>query len=321
MTVFATSKEKRENRPYRVHTFQSCRIFPYWPKGLYSAIRNKARLFDAIEIQGINSVDPIVADLTRHHLPVYVTPHYHEIASSRILGPMKNMYDNFFVMNFLQKTEKIVCVSEMEKMSIIRRFGYDLSEKILIIPNGVDLEAIRKATPFNVDETVILYIGRIKEHKNISRAITAISYLPDNYVFYVIGEGGLREELESISRKLGLERRVRFLGRIPDLMVYKWLKTSSLLVNFSKMEAFGITVLEALAARKPALVNNKFGLKELAGKFSGGVFPIDVEKTKPKDLAIAMEKTSSIKVDFALEKYSWDFLAEQVENMYLEDLT
>lgn len=82
-----------------------------------------------------------------------------------------------------------------------------------------------------------------------------------------------------------------------------------------------MTVLAALAAGKPVIVNEESGLKELAEKFEG-VFPVQAHEFRDRDsieeLARIMEEKigGTVKVD--LSEYDWNNIAKRVEDVYLE---
>ncbi len=102
-----------------------------------------------------------------------------------------------------------------------------------------------------------------------------------------------------------------------DKEVYRWLKTCSVLINLSEIEALGITIVEALAARKGAIVNNKLGLAELAREFEGAVFPVNRKGTDPAELATAIEQIVSRRIaPVDLEEFHWNRIANEVFDVY-----
>ncbi|MCX5998333.1 MAG: glycosyltransferase [Chloroflexi bacterium] len=117
-------------------------------------------------------------------------------------------------------------------------------------------------------------------------------------------------------KKLRLGDRVRLLSGLPDEAVHRWYKTCRLVVNLSSQEAFGITVVEGLAAGKPVLVNNRMALTELAGKFAA-VHAVDAGRLSPEQMAREMARLCDVGVVPAdLSAYDWDSIAAQMAEVY-----
>jgi glycosyltransferase involved in cell wall biosynthesis len=90
-------------------------------------------------------------------------------------------------------------------------------------------------------------------------------------------------------------------------------------VNLSEIEAFGITVLEALAAGTPALVNEKLGLRELARRFDRAVFSIPVEAVSARELAETIRDVAGIDIGLVdLNDFRWDRIVAQTLDAYKE---
>jgi len=90
-------------------------------------------------------------------------------------------------------------------------------------------------------------------------------------------------------------------------------------VNLSGIEAFGITVLESLAAGTPALVNDKLGLRELARHFGSAVFSIRVDKVSSLELAKAIEDVAGTHIGpVDLNDFRWEGIAAQTLRVYEE---
>ena len=69
-----------------------------------------------------------------------------------------------------------------------------------------------------------------------------------------VGDGPSREYLATLARDLGVEKRCVFLGEQPRTWVYENLHRYDLLVQPSRQEGFGLTIVEAMAAKVPVLV-------------------------------------------------------------------
>ncbi len=270
--------------------------------------------FDIIHAHNYHAFPALFASLVKGGKFVF-TSHYHGTGSTAFRDFLNRLY-KLLGSKIFKRADKVLCVSEYEKDLVMRDFGVDDND-IVVIPNGLNLEGIKEAKPFEFDGDLILYVGRLEKYKNIHLVIKAMKFLPKTH-FYIIGKAGnYKNELENLIRKLNLENRVKILDNVSDSEKYRWLKTCLLFVNLSGVEAFGITVLEALAAGKPVVVNEEGGLRELADKFEG-VFPVDAKEVSIEGLARVMEERIEGNVRVDLSEYDWDNVAKRIEEVYLE---
>ena len=324
IAIYCSSPSKKETgmtvwNGVPVRVFRRQGVFPYWPYGFLEAIDevNRSKSFDLIHVQGVRSLEPLLTVFgNRGNLPYCITPHFHPKASSVFLSFIKFFYDPFVVSRLLANSKKIICVSETEEQFLLRMFGRSLHSKIQVIPNGVDLTRFkRNLRKRSQSRVTLLYVGRLEKYKKVDMAIKLVGKLGDNYILRIIGDGPYKQQLQRMVTALGLENVV-FHGFLSDEEVYQHFDNCDVLVNFSEIEAFGISVLEALAAGKPAVVNNKFGLKELAKKFPGAVFSVDLEKMGISEVAKTIEDALGAEVDVDLSRYSWEHVASETAQLY-----
>jgi len=251
------------------------------------------------------------------------TPHYHGKGSTFFRNLLNKPYSIFGNMIF-NNSGRIICVSEYEKELVIRNFPGINERKIIIIPNGILLRDIEEAQAYDFCPKLVLFIGRLERYKNIQLIIKAMRYLPD-FSFLIIGSSGsYRKDLEDIIRNFRLEGRVRILDNVTETEKYAWLKTCSLFMNLSEIEAFGITVLEALAAGKPVIVNGKGGLSEFAVKFDNVTQVIvdeNMDDTAIHNLANLMKEKIGIVAQPDVGQYDWANIVKKIETVYCELLT
>jgi len=213
------------------------------------------------------------------------------------------------------RTDLTVCVSEYEKSLVMRDFRVP-EMKTVVISNGVDLESFHRALAFEKDGKVLLVVGRLEAYKNVHLAVRLVRELPVEYSLVVIGDGPCRDELRFLAERLGVAHRVRLINGASRADLLRWYKTCDLVLNFSEQEAFGITVLEGLAAGKPVLVNNRAGLAELALRFKA-VSSLDVHRTSVRDIASRVQKiVSGYNFPVNLRDYTWDEAVEQYIETY-----
>ena len=272
----------------------------------------KKSRFDVVHAHNYHALPALFAALAKEDEIFVFNPHYHGAGSTpfrdRLNRPYKNLGSRIF-----DKSDTIICDSNYERKLVESNFGN--RDNIEIVPSGVDLDEIRNAKPLELDEEFVLYLGRLDRYKNVQSAIRAMRYLPQDLHFYIGGVGDYARELESLIGELDLEGRVKLLGFVPEEDKYRWMKSCQVFVNLSGVEAFGITVLEALAAGATVVVNAEGGLSEFAEKFDA-VRSVRPEDISPKELAQAIECSIGKVINDDLDGYDWRSIVANIENIY-----
>ncbi len=201
----------------------------------------------------------------------------------------------------------------------------------IVIPNAVDVRrfdptidgmAVRQRLKISLDRPVALLVGRIVPHKGVEHFIEAARELP-GVQFLVAGEGSSLEAMERLAESLGVKDRVRFLGRISQDNLPKVYAACDLFVlpSVSRLEAFGIVALEAMATGKPVVVADIPGVREVIEDGREGLL---ADPVNPRDLA---EKMRRLVEDPALrqemgrlgrEKVLANFTTEKVADQILK---
>jgi glycosyltransferase involved in cell wall biosynthesis len=298
-----------------VRTYKTNKRAGYLSPRMFGDLKRFAHDFDVVHAHGSSSLIPLMAALAVSDTLLVVSPYFHPQASGRLLRILKPPFERLVDPYILRKANTVVCVSETEADTIRRRFS--VSNKIVVIYPGVNADEIQNAEPYDFDGTLLLYVGRLERYKNVQRIIDAVEYLPKDFAFYVIGEGPYKGELATIIERKRLEGRVRLLGVCNDADLYRWIKTSALLVNLSEVESFGITVLEALAAGKPVLVNGRSGLRELALRFGWAISAISPEELNSRELAKAIDRAAHNEIGSVdLDDFQWENIADRTLRLY-----
>jgi len=134
---------------------------------------------------------------------------------------------------------------------------------------------------------VILALSRLHTKKGLDTLLQATKLLPDVYV-WLAGEGPLRDKLEKLTRKLGLEARVRFLGWRTDRGAL--LRAADVCVLPSRYEPFGTVILEAWAAGTPLVAAKSAGPAAHVNDGKNGLLvPIDDYKALAEALGRATQ--------------------------------
>lgn len=168
-------------------------------------------------------------------------------------------------------TDRVVAVCERVAESVISRKRIPRG-KVVVIHNGVDLrrfsvthdrDRVRRELKIEPDAPVVGFVGRFSEEKNLPallRALAGVRAVRPEAVCVLVGEGPLLGDLHHQSEALGVVSGLRFTGFRRD--VERILQALDVFVLPSWTEGLSITLLEAMAAGKPAVVTDVGGSSE-----------------------------------------------------------
>jgi glycosyltransferase involved in cell wall biosynthesis len=200
-------------------------------------------------------------------------------------------------------TDKIVVISPQQFREIHEEVGIGRREQFEIVPLGIDIDAFRNVAEkrrlfreefsLGTDEIAVGFVGRLTEIKDVSMylqvAAEVLAQDPRLAIrFFVVGDGHLRSELELEAEKLNLGSSVVFTGNRTDIAAaYAGLDVVSLT---SRNEGTPLSLIEAMAARRPVISTMVGGVRDLLGEkteqnegFSIFERGIGVETRSPSD--------------------------------------
>jgi len=161
------------------------------------------------------------------------------------------------IKRIVAKSDTIFCVSTLIKKSLEKISNVPVRVVPSILDVG-DFEPYKGPKEYD-----IVTIGSLQEEKNHYLLLRACSLLRNPVKLLIIGDGPMREFLESISRKKGFN--VKFIGEIPHKQVYRELQKSKIYVHVSRTEGLPVSVLEALYSSLPVILVESPYVQDLKG--------------------------------------------------------
>ena len=217
----------------------------------------------------------------RENIPAIISIHNTYNKQKKIHRRLINRY-------LLKYTSAIIVGSDDIKKDVIK---YDRAPDKLIhtIPNSINLSSIqtnfsresaRKNLGLSNDDLVLGTIGRLEEQKGHAFLINALAILQQknyNLKLLIVGDGRLRNELESQVAELSLESQVIFLGTRTDLGDI--FPAINIFVMPSLWEGLSLAMLTAMAAGLPVIATDVGGVRDVLEGNSCGlvVSPRDAE--------------------------------------------
>ena len=116
-------------------------------------------------------------------------------------------------------------------------------------------------------------IGRLVPQKDYPTLLNAFSNVLKSLSeteLYIVGEGYLQKDLIKLSKSLGINDKVHWLGKTE--YTKEFLSRLDLFILPSKYEGFGLVLLEAMVAKKPIIAANNSAIPEVLGKTYEGFF-------------------------------------------------
>ncbi|MCA6058336.1 glycosyltransferase [Thalassolituus sp. ST750PaO-4] len=313
----------------------------------------KLHLFRNRGVLGYFTMVPAVRKLLREINPDIVNAHYASGygTTARLVGyrpwvlsvwgsdvydfPHKSSLHKWLVKKNLRGADRVASTSYC-MADETRTLTPELTD-IAITPFGVELSAYGDIKPVSAEQKPKLVIGTVKTMKptyGVDTLIEAYALLRNSLKtkpkldtpeleLRLVGGGDQTTELQALSQRLGVADSVNFVGRVSHNEVPKELARLDIYVALSRIESFGVAIIEAGAAGRPVVVSDAGGLPEVTINGETGFV---VPRENPQAAAAALEElvldaVLRHRMGFAGQKhvaknYSWDACVQKMLKIY-----
>lgn len=227
---------------------------------------------------------------------------------------------------FAHLTDRIVCISEAELKSAMKNH-ISKEDKLELIPNGIDIDAVRSAVPVKRSELgipddafVVGMVGRLSVQKApdvFIRAAEMTHKKIPNSAFIIVGDGEQREEIEDFARAHGLNLVVTGWTDKP----YSYLKDFDVAMLLSRWKGLGLAIVEYMAAEKNVVAARTDAIPSLVDNGVDG-FLVDVdnaEQAAEKVLWLHTHLTEAMDMrKKALQKVMMKYDINRVVNQHID---
>ncbi len=232
----------------------------FFSRPLKQYLTKNSEMYDVVHAHNYHAFPALYAAQAKGKKMLIFTSHYHGAGHSflrkLLFKPYKLMGKTIF-----EKADKVICVSNYEKNIIIK--DHNLSEdKIVVIPNGVNLKEFKGLKKEPKKTRTILFVGRLEKYKGIAYLILAMPLLDIDISLEIVGKGAYQGSLLRLVEKLGVNGRVHFYHDLPRNEIIQKYANADLFALLSSNEAFSVSVAEALSSKTPCIVANTSALKE-----------------------------------------------------------
>ncbi|MGI6370975.1 MAG: glycosyltransferase family 4 protein [Patescibacteria group bacterium] len=138
----------------------------------------------------------------------------------------------------------------------IKKSG-SFASKVIVINHGTN-----KKIPFYASKkTRLVTVARLSPEKNLENAIVAMKHISNHTKLIIIGDGTEKKYLLDLTRKLGVDKKVSFLGYKEK--PYDYISKNDIYISTSSIENFPISILEALSAGLPIIAPKIGGIPDI----------------------------------------------------------
>jgi glycosyltransferase involved in cell wall biosynthesis len=353
VTVF-TPLYNKNDKEYINQDFQIKRLLPWakfgngaflpqliWQLNNFDIVHLHYPFFGAAEIVWLLKI------LKRKKIKLVVTYHM-DVVGALLMKPFFKFHTKFIMPMIIKAADKVIVTSmDYAQTSNIKNVLAKVPGKFIAIPPSVDLERFfpnkkEKQILYNLNlnsqtDKVLLFVGALdKAHyfKGIDFLINSFNVLDHSgcadcgykIKLVIVGSGNLRNKYEQEVKNAGLQDKILFAGYVLDEDLPKYYNIADVVVlpSIDRSEAFGITLIEAMACAKPVIAANLAGVRSVfTNDKEGYVFEVEQEGDlanrinklfKDSDLASKMGQQARHKAE---KSYSSDYLLKKLEDVYI----
>lgn len=271
--------------------------------------------------------------VTIHHLTADAIRSNNLSLISRIkdISGENNLLMPFIEKRCIKSADQIISVSKFTKRQIINT--YDINpHKIEVVYNGIDFSGY----DFNEEEIketkkelglglntkpILLFVGRVDDpRKGLEILINAMKQVLEkkDVMLLVVGKGN-QTDAKNLAESLELDKNILFTGFADSKYLKKYYSLCDVYVCPSKLEGFGLTILEAMVAGKPIVATNVGAIPEIIGD-CGILVNSESKEELSKAIINTLDKkmAGTIKITGRPYQFSWGSVAIKLLDIYGE---
>jgi glycosyltransferase involved in cell wall biosynthesis len=301
--------------------------------GMIPAIKNNIKKFDIVHLNDFRTLQNLLVHYYAQQKGIpYVLQARGSLVNVITKQRLKQLFDIVAGYKLLREASRLIALALLE-VEYYKKMGAS-EKKIDIVPNGIDLaqyENLPKRGSFkqkhglSEKNQVILFLGRVHQRKGIDLLISAFAGLTkefNNARLVIAGpDDGYLPTLKSLTRQLGLDDRVLFVGGLYGEDKLAAYVDADVYALTSSNEVFGVTILEAMSCGIPVVVSDDCGIADIIKNKAGLVSPYQKEpltqalRTLLTDEKLRQRFSRNGKA-LVRERFSWTNIAEQMEQVY-----
>lgn len=255
--------------------------------------------------------------VTIHDLIFIHTPQYYHWIDRQIY--------NFKFRRACRCADRVIAVSEYTKQEIMHYY-HTPESKIDVVYQGCDpvfsqeieegkLQEVKAR--YQLPDKFVLYVGSIEERKNLMLVAKAMAELNRRAAIHVVAVGrrtAYVDQIQDFLKAQGIDHLFHFYHQVPYADLPSFYKWASTFAYPSRIEGFGIPLLEAISSGVPAIGCTGSCLEEAGGPNSIYVNPDDAKGMADAILRTCTDETLRQHMISEGKKYALNFSDEKLSN-------
>jgi len=307
----------------------------YWLiPGIFNILRDLRG--DVAHIHGYRCLSSSMAALyfKLKGIPVVFTPHGIYPKRNPLDALIKSIFDYWLGNWLLRFSRRVIALTENNRQLLLK-IGCPRN-KIVIVPNGVDVEKYKKLS-FDAKEMkekhgffgpLLLYVGRIDWSKGVESIVEALPLISKEFAgtkLLIVGPDyrNYAPNLLKLSQKLGVRDCMTLTGVIPEDQVRLYYSMSDAFILPSVYEGLSSSMLEAMASKVPVIALPTGGTRDV---FVHGFNAVLIKEASPDEISNAVtallnnpklrEKICGNAFSLVYRKYAWKAIVSKLESVY-----
>lgn len=272
----------------------------------------------------------------KKNVPFVLTYHgdWQESFGGLIRRTALSVYNRYLLDKLLSRADVIISPSEhyIDESKFLGKYR----DKIAVIPNGIEIgdfdiplskEECKMKLGLPPNKNMILFVGNLTPYKGPDVLVKAmpriVEEIPDVELVFV-GSGKMRADMGKLSKKLGVEKYVKFAGFVEERLKPLYYRAADVFCLPSTMstESFGIVNLEAMACSIPIVASDIGGVPDVIKDGENGLLVPPSDLGSLADAIIYLLENKDVRKNMGkngrkkAENYSWKMIADETEKVY-----
>lgn len=238
-----------------------------------------------------------------------------------------------------------VIATDRVLVPVVRRHLDVDDERIAVVPNAVDLDAIDRAASARIamslraslgsrpDDVLLVSVGRLERNKGFHHLIASVADLAakqtlgSRWLLVIVGEGSARSQLERAIASAGVAEHVVLTGRVDTAALHGWYEAATVFVHPTLYEGSSIATLEAMAHGRPVIATEAGGLPDkVRSGINGWLVPPDDEQALARAMEEAVGNRDRLNEmgargrEIVEREFSWAAATDRLMSLYNEVL-